>query len=126
MHISGIGHFSVGLDDSELGSHYDHSVILRLFDYVKPHRKLLFTTLLSLLIYTVTVVMIPWIIQSTIDNHINPKSQSPIILPIAIFFSATFCQYLFNYLHLRSLAIITQIVLYNLRTKTFSHIHIQF
>ena len=122
MHVSGIGHFSVGLDDSELGSHYDHSVILRLLDYVKPHKKLLSTTLLSLLLYTVTVVAIPWIIQSTIDNYVTPSRQATIILPLTIFFSVTFSQYLFNYLHLRSLAIITQMVLYGLRTKTFAHI----
>ena len=122
MHVSGIGHFHVGLDDSELGSRYDHSVVWRLLAFAIPYRKLLATTLFSLLIYSATVVAIPWIIQSATDNYIGSTNPGNMVLPIVIFFSVTSVQYLFNYFHLRSLAIITQKVLYKLRLKTFSHI----
>lgn len=122
MHVSGIGHFHVGLDDSELGSRYDHSVVWRLLAFAMPYRKLLATTLFSLFIYSATVVAIPWIIQSATDNYIGSTNPGNMVLPIVIFFSVTSVQYLFNYFHLRSLAIITQKVLYKLRLKTFSHI----
>ena len=122
MHVSGIGHFHVGLDDSELSAGYDHSVVWRLLAFALPYKKLLATTLLSLIIYSGTVVGIPWIIQSAIDDHIGSAKSGNVAFPIIVFFSVTSTQYLFNYLHLRSLAIITQKVLYKLRLKTFSHI----
>ena len=122
MHVSGIGHFHVGLDDSELTAGYDHSVVWRLLAFALPYKKLLTTTLLSLIIYSATVVGIPWIIQSAIDDHIGSANSGNVAFPIVVFFSVTSTQYLFNYLHLRSLAIITQKVLYKLRLKTFSHI----
>ena len=37
MHVSGIGHFHVGLDDSELGSGYDQSVVWRLLAFALPY-----------------------------------------------------------------------------------------
>ena len=49
-------------DEEVFGKAYDQRVILRLFPYVKPFKKLLLISILAMLVYTTTLVAVPWII----------------------------------------------------------------
>ena len=49
-------------DEEVFGIAYDQRVILRLFPYVKPFKKLLIISIIAMLVYTVTLVAVPWII----------------------------------------------------------------
>ena len=59
-------------DEEVFGSAYDQRVILRLLPYVKPFMKLVIISGISMLIFTFTLVAVPWIIAWGIDDFIIP------------------------------------------------------
>ena len=64
----------MGLDQEDDGGQlYDHKVVVRLFDYLKPHWALLLLTIGAMFVYTATVVAIPWLVQQIIDDYIRER-----------------------------------------------------
>ena len=59
------------VDEEVYGSVYDQKVILRLFPYLKPYRKMVIIAAISMLIYTFTMVAVPWVIAKGIDGFIQ-------------------------------------------------------
>ena len=64
----GMGHG--GLDDDDRGQIYNHEVIKRLFPYFKSRMGLFTLSMVMMLVYTSTLVLIPWLIGYTIDNYV--------------------------------------------------------
>ena len=114
----------MGLDqEDEGGQLYDHKVVVRLADYLKPHWALLMLTIGAMLVYTATVVAIPWMVQQIIDDYIRAGDLAGINWIVAIFVVVAAVQFGANYLHLRVMAFVGARVLYTLRVKLFRHIH---
>ena len=114
----------MGLDqEDEGGQLYDHKVVVRLFDYLKPHWLLLLLTIGAMFLYTATVVAIPWLVQRIIDDYIRAGDLTGINWIVAIFIVVASIQFGANYLHLRAMAFVGARVLYALRVKLFRHIH---
>ena len=114
----------MGLDqEDEGGQLYDHKVVVRLFDYLKPHWLLLLLTVGAMFLYTATVVAIPWLVQRIIDDYIRAGDLTGINWIVAIFVVVASIQFGANYLHLRAMAFVGARVLYTLRVKLFRHIH---
>ena len=63
-------------DEEFFGSVYDQKVILRLFPYIKPYTPLVIVSFVSMLVYTFTLVAVPWLIQWGIDNPIKDGLQT--------------------------------------------------
>ena len=63
-------------DEEFFGSVYDQRVILRLVPYIKPYTPLVIVSLISMLVYTFTLVAVPWLIQWGIDNPIKDGLQT--------------------------------------------------
>ena len=63
-------------DEEFFGSAYDQRVILRLAPYIKPYATLVIVSLVSMLIYTFTLVAVPWLIQWGIDNPIKDGMEA--------------------------------------------------
>ena len=114
----------MGLDqDDEGGQLYDHKVVVRLFDYLKPHWALLLLTIGAMFVYTATVVAIPWLVHRIIDDYIPAGDLSGINWIVALFVAVAAIQFGANYVHLRVMAFVGARVLYTLRVKLFRHIH---
>ena len=114
----------MGLDQEDDGGQlYDHKVVVRLFDYLKPHWMLLLLTIGAMLVYTASVVAIPWLVQQIIDEYIAKDDLSGINWIVGIFVVVAAVQFGANYLHLRVMAFVGARVLYTLRVKLFRHIH---
>ena len=62
-------------DEEFFGSVYDQKVILRLLPYIKPFLPLVIVSLVSMLVYTFTLVAVPWLIQWGVDNPIKDGLQ---------------------------------------------------
>ena len=65
-----------GLDDDDRGQIYNHEVIKRLFPYFKSRMGLFTLSMVMMLVYTSTLVLIPWLIGYTIDNYVLSRDMS--------------------------------------------------
>ena len=119
------GMHPMGIDDDEdLGRLYDHQVVARLLAYVRPHSRQMSVAIVAILVYTGTVVALPWLVKLTIDGYIadGAGDLSGLSRVVSIFVLVALIQYVTNYLHLRRIAFVGQRVLFTLRVGLFNHI----
>ncbi len=121
--ITGKGLLNI-LDDEEMGRIYDHQVVMRFLPYARPHLARVLVSFLFMLIYTATLVAVPKLIQYTIDEVIIPGDASGLDLVLGIFITIVVLNYAGNYLYLRYISLVSQRVLYALRTKMYDHLQI--
>ncbi|PZC43996.1 MAG: ATP-binding cassette, subfamily B [Chloroflexi bacterium] len=141
-------------DEEFFGSAYDQKVILRLLPYIKPFMPLVIASFVSMLIYTFTLVAVPWLIQWGIDNPIRDGLQtatdykasasqageetnltqlkellSPHIkilnILFVVFIINAFTNWGTNYLQQYAMQRVGQGVLYRLRRALFGHVQKQ-
>ena len=116
----------LGMDDEgELGSVYNHRVVMRLLSYVLPHKGLAILSLLTMLVTTFTIVAQPWIIKLAIDELVvAPGSGTVGALPFVMMLFAINMgvRFVSNYMYQVTLARVSQGVLYSLRTRIFWHL----
>ncbi len=116
----------LGMDDEgELGSVYNHRVVMRLLSYVLPHKGLAILSLLTMLVTTFTIVAQPWIIKLAIDELVDaPGSGTVGALPFVMMLFAInmSVRFVSNYMYQVALARVSQGVLYSLRTRIFGHL----
>lgn len=111
-----------GLDDEELGQIYNHDVIKRLFPYFRARLGIFMVAMFMMLVYTSTMVAIPWLIGNTIDTYVIAKDLKGLNLAGFVLTVVVICNYAGNYVYLRLLGKISQDVLYKLRTGMFDHL----
>jgi ATP-binding cassette subfamily B protein len=136
----GLGHMSASrgqVDEEYFGSVYDQKVILRLLPYIKPYRFLVIVSLIAMLIYTVTLVAVPWLIQWGIDNPIKEGMEAfgkeePLdgyirVLNILfiVFIANALINWGTNYLQQYAMQKVGQGVLFRLRRALFGHVQKQ-
>lgn len=136
----GLGHMSASrgqVDEEVFGSVYDQKVILRLLPYIKPYRFLVIVSLIAMLIYTVTLVAVPWLIQWGIDNPIKEGMEAfgkeePLdgyirVLNILfiVFIANALINWGTNYLQQYAMQKVGQGVLFRLRRALFGHVQKQ-
>ena len=112
----------IALDEEDRGTIYDHSVILRLLPYLKPHWPRVLATVASVIVYTGTVVATPWMIATAINGYIETGELSRVNVVAAALLLLAGVQLTFNYVHLRMMSFVSQQVLYTLRTDMFHHL----
>ena len=132
----------LGLDqEEEDGQLYDHAVVKRLSKYLVPYWPRLLLTLAAIVIYTGTVVAIPWLIGRTVKymltgdpNELSVAglnfatldifglSVSGLNLVIPIFLGLALLQFGSQYTNQRTMAFVGQRVLYTLRVQLFRHL----
>ncbi|MFQ5860650.1 MAG: ABC transporter ATP-binding protein, partial [Dehalococcoidia bacterium] len=110
------------IDEEQLGRLYDQRVVLRLLGYLRPYRTLTLLSVLGMLLYTLTIVAMPWIIQQAIDSVVASQSLAGLRTAVLLFAANAVVNYAANYFHLRALAQMGQRVLYDLRTHLFHHL----
>ena len=124
-------------DEEFFGSVYDQKVILRLIPYIKPYTPLVIVSLVSMLIYTFTLVAVPWLIQWGIDNPIKGGMQAfgrgesldehirLLNILFAVFVINALTNWGTNYLQQYAMQRVGQGVLFRLRRALFGHVQKQ-
>ena len=116
----------MGLDQEEGGQLYDHQVVVRLLAYMKPHWKRLLITIAAILVYTGTIVLMPWMVMLIIDDfirgHMDDGDLSGLNWIVPIFIAVALLQFGSQYVNIRTMAFVGQRVLYRLRMDMFTHL----
>ncbi len=113
----------LGLDqEPNEGQIYDHVVVVRLFKYLRPHWKRLLLTIVAILVYTGTVVAIPWMVMLILDDYVREGDLSGLNIIVPIFIGLALIQYFSQYIHLRIMAFVGQRILYTLKVEMFHHL----
>ena len=116
------GRLGMDREEYEDGRVYNHRVVTRLFRYVLPHRARLLLTLSAVMVYTATVVALPWMIAKIIDDYVRTGDLSGLNVVVPIFVGLALLQYGSQYVHLRTMSFVGQKVLYTLRVGLFRHL----
>ena len=112
----------VGAEEERSGRAYDYRVILRLLEYVRPYKLLVFTSLLFMVVYSATIVAYPWLIQKAVDSIVTSQSSSGLTTVAILMVVNAVVGYGANYFHLITLSRVGQNLLFHLRTATFNHL----
>ena len=113
------------VDEEVYGSVYDQKVILRLFPYLKPYRKMVIIAAISMLIYTFTMVAVPWVIAKGIDDYIQKNDLNGLTWIFGFFIFIAFVNWGSNFLQQYAMERVGQGVLYSLRRDLFAHVQKQ-
>ncbi len=118
-------------EDEILGKAYDARLVRRLWQYVLPHRRMFYLTLLLVLLSTGADLLAPLVTQIAIDHFIVPVGGVTIdmtarvngVFIMAVLYILLLCagfglRYYENYL----LSVVGQRVMYDLRSNMFSHL----
>ena len=101
---------------------YDKEVVKSLLYMFRPYWKSAALSLIVMLLYSGTVIAIPWLVGRTIDDHVNnPQDSNLTNMVLLIIIVATF-QFFTNQMQIRVMAKVSQNVLYSLRVNLFSHL----
>ena len=111
------------VDEEDQGTIYDRDVIMRLLRYVLPYRRIMVITVAAMLVYTGTIVAVPWIVRLAIDDYIRVGDRDGLNIAVGIFLMASLVQLASSFLHLRLIARLAQRILYSLRIDLFRHTH---
>ncbi len=113
----------VDVDEDDQGTIYDREVIARLIGYVLPYRGIMVLAIAAMLVYTATVVALPWMVRLAIDDYVRVGDRAGLDVVVALFLAASLVQLLSSILHLKLIARVAQRVLHKLRVDLFVHTH---
>ena len=111
-----------GLDQDETGKIYDHRIVMRLLSYFRPYAAIVIIAFVATMAYTATVVALPLIVATVIDDYIRAGDLSGLNWIVGAFVAVAAAQFLASYLNMRLMALAGQNVLRTLRIELFNHI----
>ena len=114
--------FGAEQDEDEGGQIYDHTVVTRLLRYLLPYWPKLLLTLAAVIVYTGAVVALPWMVALIIDSYVRTGDLAGLNIVVPIFLSIALLQYGSQFVHLSTMALVGQKVLYTLRVGLFRHL----
>ena len=110
-----------GWDDDELGSVYNHRVVMRLFQFVKPYRARLFLALIGTLGYAVMTRLMPLAVSGLIDGALN-RDLGSVNTWGWVYIVLASLSAVFYYVQLTSTGWIGHRLLLGLRRDLFAHL----
>ncbi len=123
MHGGWKGATSVDAFDHRRGGLKDFKILVRLLQYATPYRGLVVLGLVTMVMYTATVVATPVIVLLAIDAIVPPdQSASRLTVLVILFFVNAALQYLTHYIHQVSMSRVSQNLLLDVRDDMFNHL----
>ena len=115
---------SLVLNDSEQRPIQYRVIILRLLGYLFRHRAPVSVSIAAMLVYSSTVVAMPWLVKLVIDQHIVAGSDDLVRLSgiVALYVLASVVQFVSGYVHRRIFARLGQEMVYEMRTELFDQL----
>ena len=108
--------------ESVFGSAYDKSVILRLIPFIKPYKKYTTFAILAMLVFTSSMVSVPFIIGKGL-TAVGKGDLDSLTMWFAALVSAAMLNFTSNKIQQTMMAKIGQGMLYDLRKTMFKHLH---
>jgi ATP-binding cassette subfamily B protein len=113
------------MDDVVFGNVYDHSVMVRLLAllaYLKDHKTRFILAIVSMIVFTLTQLAMPIILQVAIDDYIDVGNVAGLAFVFGVFAGNGLLNWGSQWLQMLSMAYISRGVLYKLRTQMFNHL----
>ena len=117
-------------EDEILGKAYDTRLVRRLWQFVRPYRRLVYLALALSLLSVGNDLLAPLITQFTIDHFIAPRGPisldraqriNGVLLMAGAYFGVLSLGFLFRYLQNYQISVVGQRVMYDLRSSLFEH-----
>ncbi len=105
-----------------LGKAYDSRLVGRLWQFVRPHWKLLLVALILIPIAIGFEVVQPYLLKQAIDKHIAVHKLEGLGLIAAVFLAFVVLQQLISYGQLYALQLLGQRSMHQLRLATYRHV----
>ncbi len=113
------------LDDEVFGQAFNYRVIARMVPYVMPNKGLVSLAVVSMLVFTATLVAVPWLIKLAIDEFITQRDFSGLMWIVALFIGNAMLNWGANFTQEVTIARVGQNLLYRLRGDMFHHLQKQ-
>lgn len=112
------------IEEDMFGRVFDRSIVARIWDFVRPYRRQLIISIIAVLVFTATQLLIPLIIRYAIDNGLGtePGAQSALRLAILGFGLAIVVNFFANYVQESVVGQAAENVLFDIRTAMFAHL----
>ena len=109
-------------DDTILGKAYDPKLVRRLWGYVRPYRRRLFTALGFMTVATIMNVSGPYLIKLALDNGVAARDFNALAQIVGIYVLAAAIMWVCTYIRIRIMAVTGQSIIYDLRREVFDHL----
>ncbi len=113
---------SASIESDATGRAFDRRLLLRLWEYVRPHRGLVAVSFVLLVAVSAAQIAQPWLLKVAIDEGIAQHDTRALALPAGLFLLALVAEFLLRYLQLYTLETTGQNVVLDLRTRVFAHL----
>ncbi|MER8750328.1 ABC transporter ATP-binding protein/permease [Mesorhizobium sp. M1050] len=112
------------IEEEMFGRAFDKSILRRIWGFVHPYRAKVVVTIVAMLIFTGTQLLIPLIIRYAIDNGMNPagSDRSAQLAAVRAFLSAILVNFAAGYMQETLDGKIAEAVLFDIRRAMFGHL----
>ena len=109
-------------EDLEQLSSYDGEVAKRFVGFIKPYKKKAFLGVISVVTFTMAVLAVPLLVKFTIDNAISESNESLLNNLFIILIGFALMHFISNYIQQRVIREIGESILFDIRSKMFTHL----
>ena len=109
-------------EDLEQLSSYDGDVAKRFVGFIKPYKKKAFLGVISVVTFTIAVLAVPLLVKFTIDNAISESNESLLNNLFIILIGFALMHFISNYIQQRVIREIGESILFDIRSKMFTHL----
>ncbi|MER9164644.1 ABC transporter ATP-binding protein [Mesorhizobium sp. M0715] len=112
------------IEEEMFGRAFDKSILRRIWGFVHPYRAKVVVTIVAMLIFTGTQLLIPLIIRYAIDQGMNPvaSDRSAQLAAVGAFLSAILVNFAAGYMQETLDGKIAETVLFDIRRAMFGHL----
>lgn len=115
---------SHSVEEAMFGRLFDRSVAARIWDFVRPYRRSVIISVVAVLVFSATQLLIPLIIRYAIDNGLDatPEARTALNLAMLAFAIVIGVNYAASYLQESVVGRAAENVLFDIRTAMFAHL----
>ena len=108
--------------EEELGKAYDFRLMMRLWAYIRPHRRLFLLAVAALPLNSLAMLAQPYLLKVAIDRYIANKDAHGLAFTALLYGTAMVCEYAFFYVQYYLTMLVAQRSLADLRRDLFAHV----
>ena len=109
-------------EEDDLGKVYDRELMRRLIAYLKPYLREVVFIVFLMVGYSVSEVLLPYLMQLGIDNHIEPRNLEGLETIVLYYVLVLVARFIFTYFEEYGMQMVGQKVMYDMRMSLFSHL----
>ncbi|WP_319519081.1 ABC transporter ATP-binding protein [uncultured Martelella sp.] len=114
------------LDSEEImfGKVFDGKVVGRIWAFVSPYRRQIILSVIAVLVFTATQLILPLVIRYAIDHGMAPQAEGgrPLVLAGIAFVAVILINYVASYVQESTVGKTAENVLFDLRRAMFAHL----